>query len=268
MGAWEVFQRYFVDPIKYNEGYNTVNTLTYAIILGLAALGVYKILKRLGIKYDNAFFRALIPYMILGAFGRALTDGGIIPRTYLTVTPGIYVSTFIITFSALLITHRFFEDWRKVFLYTGWALVGLEFILLLSHLDRIEFNARALLYFAPLVSIALIVVHLLSKRISLVAKNSYLFYAHFYDATTTFVGVDFLGYWEQHVLPRYLINLTGTAAVMYLLKFTVLAVALYLMDEIEETESDRELMDFIKTVMFILGFAPGTRNLLRMLMGV
>jgi uncharacterized membrane protein len=62
-------------------------------------------------------------------------------------------------------------------------------------------------------------------------------------------------------------NLTGTAAVMYLLKFTVLLLALYLMEKIEETESDKELMDFIKMVIFILGFAPGTRNLLRMLMG-
>lgn len=268
MGAWEVFQRYFVDPIRYNEGYNTINTLTYAVILGLAALGVYKVLKKLGIKYDKAFFRALIPYMILGAFGRALTDAGIIPETYLTVTPGIYVSTFIITFSALLITHKAFEDWRRVFLYAGWTLVGVEFILLISHPDRVEFNMNAILYFAPLAPIALAVVYLLSREFPLIGRNSYLFYAHFYDATTTFIGVDFLGYWEQHVLPRYLIDLTGTAAVMYLLKFTVLTVALYLMDEIEETEADRELMDFIKMVMFILGFAPGTRNLLRMIMGV
>ncbi|HDD31714.1 MAG TPA: DUF63 family protein, partial [Thermococcus litoralis] len=45
-------------------------------------------------------------------------------------------------------------------------------------------------------------------------------------------------------------------------------IALYLMEELQESESEKELMDFIKMVMFILGFAPGTRNLLRMLMGV
>jgi len=264
----EIFQKYFIDPIRYNQGYNIVNTLTYAILLGLATLGVYKGLKKLGIKYDNAFFRALIPYMILGSFSRALTDATIIPRTYLTVTPGIYFVMGIIASLALLITHRLFEDWRKVFLYFGWALVGGEVLLLLFNLDKVRFNFEVLKYFIPFVSLALAVVYLLSKRIKLVRDNSYLFYTHFYDATTTFVGVDFLGYWEQHVLPGYLINLTGTAAVMYLLKFSVLMIALYLMEELQESESEKELMDFIKMVMFILGFAPGTRNLLRMLMGV
>ncbi|HDH44922.1 MAG TPA: DUF63 family protein [Thermococcus sp.] len=268
MGIGEIFQKYFIDPIRYNQGYNIVNTLTYAIILGLAALVVYKVLKKLGIKYDNAFFRALIPYMILGAFGRALTDATIIPRSYLTVTPGIYFLVFIITFSSLLITHKVSEDWRKVFLYFGWALVGGELLLLLFNLEKVQFNFDALKYFIPFVTIALMTIYLLSIKLRLIKKNSYLFYAHFYDATTTFVGVDFMGYWEQHVLPRYLMDITGTAAVMYFLKFAVLMVALYLMEYLQETESDKELIDFIKMVMFILGFAPGTRNLLRMLMGV
>ncbi|AHF80499.1 DUF63 family protein [Thermococcus paralvinellae] len=268
MGVSEIFQEYFVNPIKYNTGYNVVNTLTYAIILGIAALAVYKILKRLGIKYDNAFFRALIPYMIFGAFTRALTDATIYPRTYLTVTPGIYVLTFAITFTALLITHKLFEDWRKVFLYFGWALVGFDFVMLLTHLDKVHFTWIVLKYFIPAVIIAEGIIYLMTKKIELVRENSYLFYAHFYDATTTFVGIQFMGYWEQHVLPRFLINLTGTAAVMYLLKFVTLMIVLYLMKELQETESDKELMDFIKTVVFILGFAPGTRNLLRMLMGV
>ncbi len=35
MGVEEFFYRYFVEPIKYNQGYNPpVNTLVYAIILG------------------------------------------------------------------------------------------------------------------------------------------------------------------------------------------------------------------------------------------
>jgi uncharacterized membrane protein len=261
-----VIEEYFINPIKYNTGYNVVNTLTYAIILGIAAIFVFRILKRLGIKYDNAFFRALIPYMIFGSFTRALTDAGIYPRTYLTVTPGIYVLTFVITFSSLLITHRLLKDWRRYFLYFGWGLVCLDFLILLSNLDRIILTTEPLRYFIPALFIAESFIYLLTRRVELIKKNSYLFYAHFYDASTTFVGVDFMGYWEQHVLPRYLINLTGTAAVMYLLKFVVLLIALWLMDEIEEGEADIEMMNFIRTVIFILGFAPGTRNLLRMLM--
>lgn len=263
-----IIEEYFINPIKYNTGYNVVNTLTYAIILGIAAIFVFRILKRLGIKYDNAFFRALIPYMILGSFTRALTDAGIYPRTYLTVTPGIYVLTFAITLSSLLITHKLLKDWRRYFLYFGWGLVCLDFLILLSNLERVTLTAEPLKYFFPALFIAESIIYLLTRRVGLIRKNSYIFYAHIYDASTTFAGVEFMGYWEQHVLPRYLINLTGTAAVMYLLKFVVLLIALWLMDKIEESEADIEMMNFIRMVIFILGFAPGTRNLLRMLMNV
>jgi uncharacterized membrane protein len=201
MSIGGIFKEYFVNPILYNTGYNTVNTLTYALILGLASLGVYKTLKRMGIKYDNAFFRALIPYMILGSFSRALTDATIIPRTFLTVKPGIYLMVFIITFSSLLISNRFFEDWRKVFLYTGWALIGVDFVLLITHLNKVNLTAEPLKYFIPFVLLAELTIYALTKKVRLIGENSYLFYAHFYDATTTFVGVDFMGYWEQHVLP-------------------------------------------------------------------
>ncbi|AEH24967.1 DUF63 family protein [Pyrococcus yayanosii] len=263
----EFFQRYFIDPIRYNTGYNVVNTLTYAIILGVATLFVYRVLNRLGIKYDNAFFRALIPYMVFGAFTRALTDAGVYPRTYLTVSPGIYFLVFVITFSALLVTHRLFEDWRRVFLWFGWGLVAVDLAALLARGD-VDFNWAVLKYFLPALAVAELAVYALSKKLSLVRENSYLFYVHFYDATTTFVGVDFMNYWEQHVLPRFLMALTGTAAVMYPLKFTVLYVALWLMRELEREGEDKELLDFVRMVIFILGFAPGTRNLLRMLMGV
>ncbi|AAL82137.1 DUF63 domain-containing protein [Pyrococcus furiosus DSM 3638] len=264
----EFFQKYFIDPIKYNTGYNPVNTLVYAIILGIATLLVYKVLKRLKIEINNAFFRALIPYMIFGAFTRALTDAGVFPRTYLTVSPGIYFLVFVIAFSALLVSHKFAKDWRGVFLWFGWGLVMVDLAAMSANISKINFDFAVLKYFIPFLILAELVVFLLSKKVSLVRENSYLFYAHFYDATTTFVGVDFMGYWEQHVLPRLLIGLTGTAAVMYVLKFIILFAAVWLLKELEKEGEEKELLDFIKMVIFILGFAPGTRNLLRMLMGV
>ncbi|AEC51432.1 hypothetical protein PNA2_0515 [Pyrococcus sp. NA2] len=268
MGVVDFFRRYFVDPIKYNTGYNPVNTLTYAIILGLATLLVYKVLKKLRIKIDNAFFRALIPYMIFGAFTRALTDAGVFPRTYITVSPGIYFLVFSIAFPALIISHRFFKDWRGVFLSFGWGLVLIDVAALSANLQKVSFNLIVLKYFIPFLILAELVVYILSRKLQIVRNNSYLFYVHFYDATTTFVGVDFMGYWEQHVVPGLLIGLTGTAAVMYVLKFVVLYTALWIMLKLEEEGEEKELLDFIRMVIFILGFAPGTRNLLRMLMGV
>ncbi|AFK21640.1 DUF63 family protein [Pyrococcus sp. ST04] len=263
----EFFEKYFINPIKYNTGYNPVNTLVYAIILGVATLVVYKVLKKLKIEIDNAFFRALIPYMVFGAFTRALTDAGVFPRTYITVSPGIYFLVFSIAFPALIICKKFFKDWRGVFLWFGWGLVMVDFAAMGANLNKIHFNLEVLKYFIPFVALAEATVFLMTKKLAIVRENSYLFYVHFYDATTTFVGVDFMGYWEQHVLPRLLIGLTGTAGVMYLLKFIVLYAALWIMKKLEEEGEEKELLNFIKMVIFILGFAPGTRNLLRMLMG-
>ncbi|MFA4646255.1 DUF63 family protein [Pyrococcus kukulkanii] len=262
----EFFEKYFVNPIKYNTGYNPVNTLVYAIILGIATLIVYKGLKKMKIKIDKAFFRALIPYMVFGAFTRALTDAGVYPRTYITVSPGIYFLVSFIGSPVLIISWKFFKGWR-VFLWFGWALVMVDFVAMGANLEKIHFNFTVLKYFIPFLILAELVVYLMTKKLSIVRENSYLFYVHFYDATTTFVGVDFMGYWEQHVLPRLLIGLTGTAAVMYVLKFTVLYLALWIMRKLEEEGEDKELLDFIRMVIFILGFAPGTRNLLRMLLG-
>lgn len=169
---------------------------------------------------------------------------------------------------ALLIPYKFFKDWRRVFSLFGWGLVLIDVAALLVNLQKVTFNFQVLKYFIPFVTIAEVVIYLLTKKLSIVRDNSYLFYVHFYDATTTFVGVDFMGYWEQHVVPRFLIGLTGTAAVMYVLKFVVLYTALWIMVKLEEEGEEEELLDFIKMVIFILGFAPGTRNLLRMLMGV
>ena len=82
MGLYEFFYEYFVLPIKENQGYNPVNTLVYAIILGIAVILLYRMLKRMGIRVDERFFGALMPYIILGPLMRSITDIGLLPRTY------------------------------------------------------------------------------------------------------------------------------------------------------------------------------------------
>ncbi len=270
MSFWQWFYEYFIKPIQANEGYNIVNTLTYAVILGIMALLLYRKLKKIGIKFDERFFKALIPYIILGPLTRAMTDALIYPRTYLTVTPGIYFVIATIALASLYIVWRNCGSGEKFYpLYRdiGWLLVGLDAFILLLNLGKVHFVWKTLYYFIPAVTIAESFIWILSKKITLIRENRLLFYAHFYDATSTFVGVDFMGYWEQHVLSRFLIKHTGTAASMYALKFIVIFLVVWLLDQVIESEEEKEMANFMKMVIFILGFAPGTRNLLRMLMG-
>ena len=89
--------------------------------------------------------------------------------------------------------------------------------------------------------------------------------AHLFDASSTFIAVDFFGYWEQHVLPGALTSLTGSAFVLYPLKISVILISLYLIDD---NIDDEIVKNTLKLCIFILGFAPGLRNFLSLIMGV
>lgn len=264
MGLEEFFQRYFIDPIKYNQGYNAVNTLVYSIILGIAVLLLHKMLKRMGIKVDERFFVALMPYIILGPLMRSITDIGLLPRTYLTVSPGGYFVIAGFAIASLLTVWRHLGPDEKLYpIYRdfGWVLVaGLLFIMVINW-NRVSVRWDYFKYFLPSLLVAESFIWLLSRKFELVRNNRTLFYTHFYDATTTFVGIQFFGFWEQHVLARTLMNLVGTPAVMYLEKLAVITIVVYVLDKFM-TDEDPELINFVKLTVFILGFGPGTRNLL------
>ena len=53
--------------------------------------------------------------------------------------------------------------------------------------------------------------------------------------------------------------------VMFLLKFVVVVPVLYYIDKYTE---DRELSNFLKLVVLVLGLAPAARNLVRLIAGV
>jgi uncharacterized membrane protein len=88
--------------------------------------------------------------------------------------------------------------------------------------------------------------------------------AHLFDASSTYIAVDYYGYYEQHVLPSALTTLFGTALVMFPLKIVVILGALYIIDTYIE---DRTIANMLKLAIFILGLAPGLRNFLSLIMG-
>ena len=100
--------------------------------------------------------------------------------------------------------------------------------------------------------------------------NLVIMYAHLLDASATFTALQWFTYGEKHVLPNFLIGLTGTPAVMFPLKAIVIAVVLYVLDvEIKkDLEKNVLLGTLIRVAILVLGLAPGTRDLLRLAMGV
>jgi uncharacterized membrane protein len=90
-------------------------------------------------------------------------------------------------------------------------------------------------------------------------------YAHMLDASSTYLGVDWFGYYEKHVVPTFLIDLAGTAVVMYPLKLIVLLPAVFMIDKAID---DRSLRNLTKLALITLGLAPAVRNTLRLALGV
>ena len=85
-----------------------------------------------------------------------------------------------------------------------------------------------------------------------------------FDASVTHVSLEYYNYFEQHVFPRLIFDLTGTSLSFYALKLAVLGIVIYFLDK----EKRSELIDFIKMVFIIYGLATGVRGFLRLSMGV
>ena len=268
----DFFQQYFIDPLIQGTGYNIVNTLTYAVLLIIAVFATYTLLKKMKISIDNKFIIGVLPYVILGGLLRALEDAtsyGILFKT-----PIIYIVIFVIAFVALLASKIIEIITKRVSYYKIWSAIGI--VLIVVGLTQVAFHVpfafAAIITLAIFWTVLLIFLKKLSDRTHKLQKlftweNTSLLAVHMFDATTTFVALQYFPYFEQHVLPSFLINIFGPA-VMFVLKFVVVGAVLYVLDKELKDKKDLEKRKFIKLVILILGLAPGLRNFFRLVMGV
>lgn len=100
--------------------------------------------------------------------------------------------------------------------------------------------------------------------------NLLIIFGQMLDATATFVGVDFYGYSEKHPIPDFFFQTFGTSAVFIPIKMILACVIVYLIDISFKNELNRYpiLRGLIKIVIIVLGLAPGTRDMLRTMMGI
>ena len=103
----EFITKYYIDPIRYGQPYNIVDTLTYAVILIIAVYLIYRWLNRTGFPVDGKFVLATIPFIVLGGLLRVVEDTGYITSDlhFLLITPLIFFVIFFITVAALLLSR-------------------------------------------------------------------------------------------------------------------------------------------------------------------
>jgi len=247
----DFFYKYFAES---SYGYNIVNTTIYSIILILFVYLIFKILKKMKVDIDKNLALAISPFVLFGSSMRVLEDSKIL-RGSIFVTPGIYFLIFGITFLALLISV-FIQKKKNIPYFKPMFIVGL--ILSAFSLGNLQYKnylgiAYIIAYFIPWI--------VLLKLIPWLKENKIVTGVHMFDANSTFVSLQYFNYYEQHVLPTYFINLSGTPFSFVIIKFVALVSILFLIDKYSH---DKEFNNYIKLIIGILGAATGIRDFLRL----
>jgi uncharacterized membrane protein len=275
--------KYYIDPVRYEQPYNAVETITYALILIVALYLIYYWFKRANISIDGPFVLATLPYVILGGVLRVVQDTHMITSDlqFLLVTPPIYILLFfyaviILFLSKYLQEQGFCKNYLKLYggagLFTSFCVVLLLASWGMTH-TRIDLFVLAIIPLMALVASALIfAIMRYALKWEYVCDPLYitLIFGQLLDASATSYGIDLhpsIKYIEQHVVGSFLIDWTGTAFVMFPLKLLVLFPAIYIM-ELYRKEANPAFWHLVLLAMITVGLAPGIRDMTRMVLYV
>jgi uncharacterized membrane protein len=281
--------KYYIDPVKYGEPYNIVETLTYAIIL---IIGVYLLyrwfsnsawLSEHGIKLDSSFILATLPYVVLGGVLRVIQDAGMITGDwqYLIVTPPIYFVLFFFTLVIIFIggtlkKNGLIKNFLSFYALIGGMAVFVISLILISwgmahtHVDLFILAVILLMAVTATVLVWACMRYVLSWEYVRDPLYIALIFGQLLDASATSYGLTFhpaVHYIEQHVVGSNLIQMTGTAFVMYPLKLVVLFPAIYIM-QLYRKEANPAFWYLVLLAMIVVGLAPGVRDMIRMVLYV
>lgn len=253
----EWFNEKFVAPLCHY--YTLESTITYGLILVIASVLIYNFLKKMKINIDKNFFLALLPFIIYGGWTRALTDYSLgIYNQWFWCSPPIYFIIFGLAISSLLI-GIFLDKFFKLPYYKFMIVIGSLLLIYNLTLTTIT-NLLSVIIVVSLMAVWITMFFgyhkLFPKKLSL--ENAGIIIAHLFDASCTFTALSFFGRVEQHVLPTFLINIFGPW-IMFPLKIVVVWGVLYLLDK---NVDDKNMKNFFKIIILILGFALGVRDFL------
>ncbi|SAI87512.1 hypothetical protein MBBA_0634 [Methanoculleus bourgensis] len=278
----EFLYKYYIDPIRYGQAYTLVDTLTYALILIAAVYIVYRGLRRYKIAVDDELVLATLPFVVLGGLLRVVEDTGMITSDFrfLLITPLIFFTVFVVAAIALF-AGKLAENAGLVSRYSRvYGGVGIV-ACLLSTAALVWFGLTettialdvlaAILALASVSSLALWALLVYGAKWDYASNILYklLIFGHMLDASATSYGIDIhpVHYVEQHVVGSNLIEATGTAFSMFLLKIAVLIPAIYIL-EMYKKEGSPGLWHLILLAMIVVGMAPGIRDMVRMVLYV
>jgi uncharacterized membrane protein len=285
----DFFYKYYIDPIRFGQAYNVVDTLTYAVILVIGVYLLYRwlsssaYLAEAGFAFDAKFVLATIPYVILGGLARVIEDTGMIAGDwkFLLITPLIYFVLFFFTLGMMFLSRYLTikgvtGSFISFYAFAGTLAVFVSALVLLAWSQTHNGVDVSILAIIPLMAVTATVLVWAVMRYVLawtyVSDPVYLalIFGQLLDASATSYGIDFhphVQYVEQHVVGSALIGMTGTAFVMFPLKLLVLFPAVYVM-QLYRKEANPVFWHLVLLAMIVVGFAPGVRDMVRMVLYV
>ena len=276
----EFITTYYIDPIRYGQPYNFVDTLTYAVILILAVYLISRRLNRTGILVDGKFVLATVPFIVFGGLLRVVEDTGFIKSDLhlLLVTPLIFFVVFFFTIAALFLSRTLERAGIIASFLTGYAALGtISCILATAFLVwfGIVFTQIAGGILVIILALAIVSTSAVWGFMRYVLKWEYagnplycvLIFGQLLDASATSYGIDLhsVVYTESHIVGGVLIAWTGTAFSMFPLKLAVLFPAVYVLEQYRK-EAPPVLWHLILLAMIIVGLAPGVQGMVRMVL--
>lgn len=269
-GLLDFINRNYIEGIINDSSYNHFDMLTYVIILFAGVYATLKLLNKLGIKVDEGFVIATIPYVFMGSVFRVMEDAALLapPIKYFFITPLIFFVVFAISFGMLLLT-KYLEKTRKiknyihVYAYAGILLSAAGIVILIF--DSYKGLRPDVLVYSLVPAVALTgMVQKLSPAIGMTYLRSriysFVIFSFLLDSFTTFVGVDLLGYANKHPFSSFLTSIFGTGFVLIPLSLILVLLIIWMLEK-ESWKSEDEKYVLILTLI-VLGFSMGARNLL------
>jgi uncharacterized membrane protein len=236
-----------------------------------------------GFRFDGTFILATVPYVILGGLLRVVEDTGMITSDwrFLLITPLIYFTLFFFVIGMMFLARNLAvrgitKNFIQFYAFAGVAAMVIASLILLGFGLAHNGIDLFILSVIPLMAVTATAIVWGIMRYALgwsyVTDPVYLtlIFGQLLDASATSYGIDLhphVQYVEQHVVGSTLIAMTGTAFVMFPLKLIVLFPAVYVM-QMYRKEASPAFWHLVLLAMIVVGFAPGVRDMVRMVLYV
>ncbi|NOZ83003.1 MAG: DUF63 family protein, partial [Euryarchaeota archaeon] len=236
-------------------------TAADSLVLGAGVLALRRVLAELALRVSARFFAATMPVVLLGALSQTMSDAGRLGFSLSApvVFAGTAAAALLLLVSGAAAERRAGVGYEWVSGGLGIAMLAYPAFVLLNSLRYPEAGVEVLILFAVA---TLAVLGALAAAGYQQPWGMLAVAGHMLDASSTVVGVERYGYVEELPLEGMLVSLAGTAYVIFPMKLLALAVAFWVVNRASAGE-DRKFWYF---VFFVLGFAPGVRNTLTLLM--